>query len=113
MDDMVILMNEVNNSGNIVHLYLSPSSGQYVAYGYSAYLVFRIVRGVPTYYDEDMQMPMVKLEDRHLKMIGVNTTEHLRINGEYLRLKALQTIKEDDYAEWAGFLRSSYFGVET
>ena len=111
MDDMVILMNEVKNSGKTVHLYLSPSFNQYVAYGYSAYIVYRIVRGVPTYYDEDMQMPMVRLEDKHLEMIGLNTTEHLRIKGEYLRLEAKVRIKEDDYTEWAGFLRETFYGI--
>ena len=107
---MMILMNEMNNTGWTVHLYLSPSYKQYVAYGYSAFIVYRIVRGVQTYYDEDMQMPMVRLEDLQLDMLGLNTTEYIRIKGKYICLKAQQCIKEEDYTEWASFLRTMYFG---
>jgi len=81
MDDTVILMNEVENDGKTVHLYLSPLYKNYVAYGISAYIVSRVVSTVECGYDYDAQMPKLKVEHIY---------------------------DEEGYDRWASYVRSQY-----
>ena len=112
MDENVILMNEVENDGRKVHLYFNSSYNQYVAYGYSAYVVSKIAQGVEFYYDGDWQLPMVKLNDVNLRQLGIETCLAIAEKRRYVKLNVYQPFNEKDYDKWASFLRSQYLGRE-
>lgn len=105
-----ILMNEVENDGRAVHLYYSLSFGKYVAYGISAYIVVRVVRQVKSRYDNDLQMPMVEVNDSQVDTLRKWLTDIMYFEEEYVRLEALQGYDEQGYDEWAGYLREQYTG---
>ena len=108
MDDTVILMNEVENDGKTVHLYLSPLYKNYVAYGISAYIVSRVVSTVECGYDYDAQMPMVKLDGQQLAKLGMSTCQTVSIQREHAQLKVEHIYDEEGYDRWASFVRSQY-----
>lgn len=110
MDDILILMNEVENDGRTVHLYFSPYFKRYIAYGISAYIITRMAHGVECYYDDDMQMPMVKMSDSQLKRIGSEVRKIVANERNYWRMEAILEYDEKGYAEWAGFLRRQFTG---
>ena len=110
-DDITIMMNEVNNDGRKIHLYFNPSFGQYVAYGISGYVASKIGNIVEYLYDEDIQMPMVKIDDRQLNLLGIADNPAIKEKREYVRLTAFRPFNQAEYIKWATQLRDQYKGI--
>lgn len=104
------LMNEVENMGNTAHLYYNPSSGQYVAYGISAFIVSRIVRGLRLRYGNDLQMPVVDVNDKQVGILRQSMQCIMSIEDEYLKFEVDNMYDDQDYDEWAGHIRCQFFG---
>lgn len=103
-------MNEVENDGKTAHLYFSTKYKMFVAYGISAYIVYKTLYNVKANYGSDLQMPMVKVDDSQLSMLKMGLGIIIDINGEYLQLEAEKNYDDADYDEWAGFVRSLLYG---
>lgn len=110
IDEKKVLMNEVGNDGKTAYLYYSPKYKMFVAYGISAYIVYRMVYNVKTNYESDLQMPMVIVDDSQLSMLKTGLNNIIDIKDEYLQLEADKNYDDSNYDEWAGFLRSHYYG---
>ena len=105
IEEKMVLMNEVENDGKTAHLYYSTKYKMFVAYGISAYIVYRTVYNVKTDYESGLQMPMVIVDDSQLGMLKKGLVEIMSIEGEYLQLEAEKNLDDEGYVEWAGYLR--------
>lgn len=110
MDENVITFNEIENDGKTIHLYFSPSFKNYVAYGFSAFLVVEAIHGLNTQYDVDMQMPYIVLTGEQMSRLMLSLGYHKLPSPleqyDYLHLEARRGIDEGRYNEWAYFYRS-------
>ena len=102
MSDKIVL-NEVNNTGDRIHLYFNGSVGLYVAYGISAFLLSKETKVTPKYSD-DMQMPVVVINVGHYDQLE-QRLEVLEKVENYRCLKATVAYDESEYSEWASQLR--------
>lgn len=103
MNDKIVL-NEVNNSGDRIHLYFNGWIGLYLAYGVSAYLLSKETDVSPS-YSEDMQMPVAVINSVHYDILK-QKLEVLKKVENYRCLKTKAAYSEDEYSEWAGALRN-------
>lgn len=103
-----ITLNEVMNDGTNVHLYYSEMYQEYVAYGYSAFLVSMNDPSVNVKphvsYSDQFQMPQVRVKDSNLetlkgKMVTVVSED------KYIHLSDTVSVDERKYEEWASMLR--------
>jgi hypothetical protein len=62
-------MNELENDGKTPHLYFRANYKMFVAYGISAYIVYRTVYNVKANYESGLQMPMMIVDDSQLSML--------------------------------------------
>lgn len=106
-----VLMNEVENDGKTVHLYFSTKYKTFVSYGISAYIVNRVVHDVKTLYDENLQIPMVVVNELQVSMLRRGLESIMDIKDEYLQFEADKNYDDDGYDEWAGSLRSQHMGM--
>ncbi len=102
MNDKIVL-NEVNNVGDRIHLYFNGLVGLYVAYGISAFLLAKETEVSPSYSD-DMQMPVAVINAGHYDMLE-QQMEVLKKVENYRCLKAIAAFDENEYTEWASQLR--------
>ena len=106
--DELIVKNEIMNDGGEMHLYFSKMYEEYLAYGYSAFVVVqnRMSTEMPADYSEELQMPMVKVNQEQLSSIkskGIIVKEI--IEEGYLHIQSHIPFDERKYDEWAGHLR--------
>ena len=98
-----ITRNEVLNDGKTIHLYFNSMIGLYVAYGISAFLLWKHAHAKPS-YSEDMQMPVAVINAEHYEalktQLGLSKTFK-----NYRCLKVDTPYNEEEYDEWAGKLR--------
>lgn len=106
--DELIVKNEIMNDGGEMHLYFSKMYEEYLAYGYSAFAI--VQNCMPTEmsadYSEEMQMPMVKVNQEQLSSIkskGIIVEEI--IEEGYLHIQSHIPFDERKYSEWAQMLR--------
>lgn len=98
-----ITINEVNNTGDRIHLYYNGLVGLYVAYGISAFLLSMETQVSPS-YSQDMQMPAAVINVAHYNQLK----EKLEVVGKgenYRCLRASVAYDEGEYTEWASELR--------
>ena len=98
-----IVINEINNRGDRIHLYFNGWVGLYVAYGVSAYLLSKETEVSPS-YSEDMQMPVAVINSGHYDMLK-QQLEVLKKVENYRCLKPKAEFNENEYDEWASQLR--------
>jgi hypothetical protein len=108
MSDDVIIKNEVMNDGMTLHLYFSQMFGEYVAYGFSAYVACGQCPSIDSRpflsYSAHFQMPKVRVDGRSLKVLKRKLAVLVDEAG-YMRLHDSEPIDEDEYEEWANMLR--------
>lgn len=98
-----IVLNEVNNAGDRIHLYFNGWVGLYVAYGISAYLLSKETKVAPS-YSVDLQMPVTVINTGHYDLL-TQRLEVLKKVENYRCLKAEAEYNEEAYSEWASALR--------
>ena len=98
-----IVLNEVNNAGDRIHLYFNGWVGLYVAYGISAYLLSKETKVAPS-YSVDLQMPVAVINTGHYDLL-TQRLEVLKKVENYRCLKTSVAYDEEAYSEWAGALR--------
>ncbi len=98
-----IVLNEVNNTGDRIHLYFNGLVGLYVAYGVSAFLLSKETDVSPS-YSHDMQMPVTVINSAHYNELK-NELEVLKKVDNYRCLKANAQYNDSEYDEWASALR--------
>ena len=110
MSDDFIVKNEIMNEGDMIHMYYSPMYKEYVAYGYSAFIVFQMCKNegqiLKESYSDEYQMPMVRVNDQQFNMILSN---RLRlsdsIDNSYYHFQSIIPFDEMGYDEWAQIMR--------
>lgn len=110
MDRDGITLREVTNDGQSIFLYYDAMAGVYTAYGLSAYYTTLVTDPSMSYSDE-MQMPVVLLNRRHILCLrqSLELVEHqLKL---YYRFRLKTAVGEAGYAKWAGRLRQQHMGV--
>lgn len=111
MDKDGIALREVTNDGQSIFLYYDSMTGLYTAYGLSAYYTTLVTEPNMSYSDE-MQMPVVILDRRHILCLrqSLEMVEHKL--KDYYRFKLINAVGEEGYAKWASKLRQEYMSVE-
>lgn len=109
MNEDVIIKNEVLNDGRTVHLYYSKMYQEFVAFGFSAFIVCETDTTIETKpyfsYSDEYQMPMVRVNDSviaNLKRELIHTSSD---NESYIKLYSPFAIDEEKYSMWASRLR--------
>ena len=102
MSDRIVL-NEVNNAGDRIHLYFNGFVGLYVAYGISAFLLSKETEVAPS-YSVDMQMPVAVINSGHYDTLK-QRLEVLKKVDNYRCLRPKAEFNENEYDEWASQLR--------
>lgn len=103
-----IIKNEIMNDGRAVHLYFNKMYGEYVAYGYSAFIVKETIPDIVTNhleaYSSDFQMPMVRVNTYALDTLKKELI--IKSYGpSYVQFHNLYVFNELKYDDWASFLR--------
>ena len=99
----IITKNEIFNDGKTIHLYFNSMIGLYVAYGISAFLLYKCVNITPS-YSEEMQMPVAMISAEHFKELGRKIGQ-LKNVSNYRCLAVNEQADMDEYSEWANQLR--------
>lgn len=109
MSDDVIVMNEVMNDGKTVHLHYSEMFQEYVAYGFSAYIVCRTIPPLATKahlsYSDQLQMPMVRVDAVNLKILKQKVAPLETADAHHLTLTVSIALNEYNYTSWASIIR--------
>lgn len=110
ISDDFIVKNEILNDGDMIHMYYSPMYDEYVAYGYSAFIVLQICKNegqiLKESYSDEYQMPMGRVNDQQLDLIlskGLKLSDSL--DNSYYHVQSFITFDENDYDEWAQMMR--------
>ena len=110
VNEIKVLMNEVNNDGSSAHLYYSPSLGSYVAYGISAYIIFKMEVGMKPSYSHNLQMPMVVVRNNQIDILKKKMESINSIENEYMLFETSKKYDDENYDEWAGNICSQFVG---
>lgn len=98
-----ITKNEIFNDGKTIHLYFNGMIGLYVAYGISAYLLYKNTKAKAS-YSEEMQMPVAVINSEHYQELSQKIGLSKKVSN-YRCLIVEGKADEDEYFEWAGQLR--------
>ena len=99
----IITRNEILNNGKTIHLYFNGMIGLYVAYGVSAFLLYKYANGKPS-YSEDMQMPVAVINAEHFEELAIRLGMSKNVSG-YRCLNTDLSVDMEKYEEWASKLR--------
>lgn len=69
MNQEIIIYNECSNEGKRIFLYYNENIGAMEAYGYSAFLVSRVLFRPLSLFSEDLQMPCVVLAKEQVETL--------------------------------------------
>ncbi len=99
------------NDGRQVHLYYSKMFHEYVAYGYSAYIVLWVCMTEETSLSEsyavDLQMPYVRVNRAQISLIQTKGLLLIKsVPNDYYNLESYYPFDERKYDEWAFEMRS-------
>lgn len=104
-----MIWNEVVNGGERVHLYRDGLTGEWRAFGISAYGLKEACRGVGCEFREtfsaEMQMPSVAVSDAWIGIIECAAREVESRRGDSVTLGVDFSVDMDDYIAWAQRVR--------
>ena len=106
MNDELITLNEVLNSGQSIYFYQDEISNVWATWGYSAYLLSRM-NGVKclTSFSDKMQMPCACITAADFKGIVKDNMSTIECkNGLYL-LSAKEKVDANAYQNWVASLK--------
>ncbi len=108
--DDFIVKNEFLNDGGSIHIYYLEKYKDFVAFGFSAFMVMRALKtkeiSVQQGYSKELQMPMVIIGKKEMEVImrdGV--IKQGTVEGKYYHLQSFIRLDEAAYDEWAKWLR--------
>lgn len=106
MNEELITLNEVLNGGNKIFFYQSRDTGMWVAYGYSAYLLFRRenFKGIAS-FSRQMQMPCVCVSEVDFKNMLVENKDAFDRREDYYFLSIDIEVDEIEYQKWVKTLK--------
>lgn len=105
-----VFKNEILNDSTEIFLYYSKMYGEYVAYGYSAYNVWRKLyyqkEPLDVSYSEQFQMPQILVDENQMsQLLKGEVTLSDSVEGMYYHVQTFTPFKEDEYFEWASAIR--------
>ena len=107
-----IIKNEIFNDSCEIFLYYSKMYEEYVAYGYSAYSVWRKLYNkkepLVVSYSEQYQMPQILVDGNQMNRLlnsGINLKDS--VEGTYYHIKTATPFKEEEYFEWTSMIREN------
>ena len=109
MDTQAITIDEYNNDGSFINLYMNESIGEWCAYGFSAYglLLFCKSNGYNALqsFSKGMQMPCLIITKEVLMQLLQNTTDITGTDDSYIRIRMPEKITMDAYRGWVKTLK--------
>ena len=111
MSEDFVIKNEIFNNGKTVYLYSSKMYQGFVAYGFSAFIIYNIksLAGdeCNLMYSSEMQMPMVQISKEDLQItLGQYVIMKDTIDGKYIHLEGFSPLDEAKYSDWAEWVRN-------
>ena len=104
MDKDLILQNELNNDGQTINLYFNYEIGLYVAFGFSAFFVVKII-DVLSSFSEELEMPVALLRKKDVEKLRLSTVRDIHEYHSYYKLLLEQPISLEGYHEWGSSLK--------
>lgn len=106
MNDELITLNEVLNSGQSIYFYQDEISNVWANCGYSAYLLSRM-NGVKclTSFSDKMQMPCACITAADFKGIVKDNMSTIVCKDGFYHLPAKEKVNTDAYQNWVASLK--------
>ena len=106
MNEELITMNEVLNDGSNIYLYQQESTGIWVTYGYSAYLLAHMqdIKCLSN-FSEHMQMPCVCMTEADFKKLVIANMKVIEVKDGYYHLPSNTNVEQDSYQTWTNSLK--------
>ena len=106
MNDELITLNEVLNSGQSIYFYQDEISNVWATCGYSAYLLSRM-NGVKclTSFSDKMQMPCACITAADFKEIVKDNMSTIVCKDGFYHLPAKEKVNTDAYQNWVASLK--------
>ena len=106
MNDELITINEVLNSGQNIYLYKNETLNLWTTWGYSAYLLSNM-DGIKclTSFSDKMQMPCTCITATNLEGIFRNGIDSLERKEEFYLLSVKEKVDADAYQNWVASLK--------
>ena len=109
MDTQAITIDEYNNDGSFINLYMNESIGEWCAYGFSAYglLLFCKSNGYNALqsFSKGMQMPCLLITKEVLMQLLQNTTDITEQTDSHIGIRMPEKITMDAYRGWVKTLK--------
>ena len=109
MDTQAITIDEYNNDGSFINLYMNESIGEWCAYGLSAYglLLFCKLNGYNALqsFSKEMQMPCLIIAKEVLMQLLQNTTDITEQTDSHIGIRMPEKITMDAYRGWVKTLK--------
>lgn len=108
MDRDTVTLNEFINNGSEIHLYYHSSSDMWMAYGYSAYMINKILTEKEEQpfmnFSKDFQMPYVACKKKDMKML-IDDYQYLNSKPEHLKIQNFIDVDPNEYYDWVHDLK--------
>lgn len=106
MSDDIITLNEALNDGSSIYFYQQESTGIWVTYGYSAYLLAHMQNiNCLSSFSEHMQMPCACVTEAEFKKLVVANRKVIEVKDGYYHLSTNTNIEQDSYQIWTNSLK--------
>ena len=106
MNQELITLNEVFNTGNTIYFYNDEITATWVTFGYSAYLLSRFdnITCLAT-YSNPMQMPCVTLSEAEFKILHLAHRDSFTAGDSGYLMSVATQVDETQYQAWVQGLR--------
>lgn len=106
MNRDLIIVNEARNDGKSVFFYPVASSTEWVAYGFSAYLLSKLDGVKPLVgFAVEMQMPCACITEDDFVQLARKNQDKIQSVDEYYLLPTDEAVADDAYREWVAELK--------
>ncbi len=106
MNKDLVTINEVVNDGSSIFFYQEETSGVWVTYGYSAYLLSQMseIKTLSS-FSELMQMPCLCISNADFRGIVKNNMSTIECRDGYYYLPTSTKVDKELYREWINSLK--------
>lgn len=106
MNQELITLNEVLTDGSTLFIYREDQTGNWVSYGYSAYLLSLMFgRNNLSGFSDTMQMPFVSITDSDFRKVFNDRPDLVGPDSDNYRFSTTVSVDSESYRRWVDGLK--------
>lgn len=106
MNQELITLNEVLTDGSTLFIYREDQTGNWVSYGYSAYLLSLMFgRNYLSGFSDTMQMPFVSITDSDFRKVFNDRPDLVGPDSDNYRFSTTVSVDSESYRHWVDGLK--------